>query len=122
MNFYWLQVQFLDYGNTEYIKAENLQFATNFSDIPSLIHQYYTPNIIAITDKWDKNILAECREKLIGKWCVVRVKHNENNNLKIVPCEITLLDDQLTLSDWMIINQLYVDFGKDPTGKLILYV
>lgn len=101
-------MEFVDYGNFGYSKLSDLCVAVGFGEIPSLAHPYFIRNLVASSDsgKWNSDILDQCRKHLVGKIFVIIVEHEEDNLKQVVPCNIRLTESNISLCDWLIMQQL----------------
>lgn len=102
-------VKFIDYGNCDQCKFENMRRATAFGHIPILVRKYCLDNVAPISThhyRWPLCTLIVCQAEIIDKLCMVYVKETANRDIGILPCKITRTGSCIDLKTLLIEHEL----------------
>lgn len=106
--FFSWQVNFIDYGNSAWVKFEHLHRATAFAHIPCLARKYCLENVVPVsrTGKWSTIAIRIAESFILNEICAIRVADFENTINEIVPCQIQPGDQTTDLASFLVMKEL----------------
>lgn len=97
-------VKFVDYGNCDPCKFEDMRPATQYGHIPILVRKYCLDNVLPISDdnRWPVSTVNVLRNDILQHRCTIRVKEISNQDIGILPCSIARIDDRIDVKTRLI--------------------
>lgn len=98
------KVKFVDYGNCDLCKFEDMRPATQCGHIPVLVRKYCLDNVLPISDdnRWPLSTVNFMRTEIIQHMCTIRIQENANRDNGILPCAIFRHADRIDLKTRLI--------------------
>lgn len=97
-------VRYVDYGNCDPCKFEDMRLATKCGHIPILVRKYCLDNVLPTVggDRWPAATVTVLQNELLQQLCTIRVKESANHGDGILPCSITRIGDRVDIKTRLI--------------------
>lgn len=97
-------VKFVDYGNWDPCKFEDMRPATQCGHIPILVRKYCLDNVqpISSDNRWPESTVNVLGTEILHEKCDICVKETANLDIGILPCTVTRNVDRIDLKTRLI--------------------
>lgn len=113
-------VKFIDYGNYDLCKFEEMRPATKFGHIPILVQKYCLDNVWPISgdNRWPLATVNFMRTKYVERLCSLHVRRPANQDASILPCSILCIGNKSDMKEQLIAMNLAYERAIPPQQHL----